>query len=80
MNPIFQLLLLLLCICTCVGPAAAKEAVPEGFDCAKGMPGWKRAAAITPDLVPPCRTGSAGKCDDPRYEYVRGTGWCRPRR
>ena len=51
----------------------------DGFDCGSGKPGWKTAQAVTPNLVPPCNTGSAGKCEGPRFEYVAGTGWCRPR-
>jgi hypothetical protein len=51
----------------------------DRFDCGSGKPGWKRAQAVTPNLVPPCNTGSAGKCEAPRFEYVAGTGWCRPR-
>jgi hypothetical protein len=53
--------------------------VPEKFDCENAMPGWKRASAITPDVVPPCMTGSSGSCDEAEYSYVAGTGWCRPR-
>ena len=41
--------------------AAAKNM--EGFDCGSGKPGWKRAKAITPNLVPPCNTGSGGMCE-----------------
>jgi hypothetical protein len=48
------------------------------FDCAGGRPGWIRAQAITPDAVPPCRTGSAGICPE-SYTYVAGTGFCRPK-
>jgi hypothetical protein len=50
----------------------------EGFHCSSGRPGWKRAKAITPNLVPPCNTGSSGMCEQPAFEYVSGTGWCRP--
>ena len=50
----------------------------EGFDCGSGKPGWKRAKAVTPNLVPPCNTGSGGMCEQ-FFEYVPGTGWCRPR-
>jgi hypothetical protein len=32
---------------------------------------------VTPDVVPPCNTGSSGKCES-GMTYVRGTGWCRP--
>jgi len=56
--------------------AAAKNM--EGFDCGSGKAGWKRAKAITPNLVPPCNTGSGGMCEQ-FFEYVPGTGWCRPR-
>ena len=56
--------------------AAAKNM--EGFDCGSGKPGWKRAKAVTPNLVPPCNTGSGGICEQ-FFEYVPGTGWCRPR-
>ena len=61
------------------GNAKAAIAGRDGFDCGSGKPGWKRAQAVTPNLVPPCNTGSAGKCEGPRFEYVAGTGWCRPR-
>jgi len=50
----------------------------EGFDCGSGKPGWKRAKAVTPNLVPPCNSGSGGVCEQ-FFEYVSGTGWCRPR-
>ena len=50
----------------------------EGFDCGSGKAGWKRAKAITPNLVPPCNSGSGGVCEQ-FFEYVPGTGWCRPR-
>jgi len=50
----------------------------EGFSCAGGKQGWKRAKAVTPDVVAPCYTGSVGICDT-GFEYVTGTGWCRPR-
>jgi uncharacterized low-complexity protein len=56
--------------------AAAKTM--EGFDCGSGKAGWKRAKAVTPNLVPPCNTGSGGMCEQ-FFEYVPGTGWCRPR-
>jgi hypothetical protein len=52
---------------------------PEDFGCTRGMSGWRRATAITPDVVPPCMSGSSGSCEDPQYAYVAGTGWCRPR-
>ena len=48
------------------------------FDCGSGKPGWKRAKAVTPNLVGPCKSGSGGICES-RFEYVPGTGWCRPR-
>jgi len=51
----------------------------DGFDCRSGKAGWKRAKAITPNLVGPCNTGSGGSCEGPGYQYVTGTGWCRPR-
>jgi hypothetical protein len=51
----------------------------DGFDCGTGKAGWKRAKAITPNLVGPCNTGSGGSCEGPGFQYVRGTGWCRPR-
>ena len=50
----------------------------EGFDCGSGKAGWKRAKAITPNLAPPCNSGSGGMCEQ-FFEYVPGTGWCRPR-
>jgi hypothetical protein len=53
--------------------------LPENFSCAEALPGWKRASAITPDVVPPCMTGSSGSCDGVGSQYVSGTGWCRPR-
>ena len=49
----------------------------DGFTCERGKEGWRRAVAVTPDVVPPCMTGSVGKCDR-GFEYVSGTGWCRP--
>ena len=52
----------------------------DGFDCASGKPGWKRAQAVTPDVVGKCHTGSQGTCGDFKLEYAPGTGWCRPRR
>jgi hypothetical protein len=55
---------------------AAKQM--DGFDCGSGKAGWKRSKAITPNLVPPCNTGSGGVCEQ-FFEYVPGTGWCRPR-
>jgi hypothetical protein len=63
------------------GAGAAKAAIAgkDAFDCGGGKPGWKRAQAVTPNLVPPCNAGSAGKCEGPQFEYVTGTGWCRPR-
>ncbi len=51
----------------------------DGFDCRSGKVGWKRAKAITPNLVGPCNTGSGGSCEAPGFQYVTGTGWCRPR-
>jgi hypothetical protein len=51
----------------------------DGFDCRTGKAGWKRAKVITPNLVGPCNTGSGGSCDGPGFQYVTGTGWCRPR-
>ena len=51
----------------------------DGFDCDQALPGWRRATAITPDVIGPCSTGSSGSCADARYSYVSGTGWCRPR-
>jgi hypothetical protein len=51
----------------------------DGFDCRTGKTGWKRAKAITPNLVGPCNTGSGGSCEGPGFQYVTGTGWCRPR-
>jgi len=51
----------------------------DGFDCRTGKAGWKRAKAITPNLVGPCNTGSGGSCEGPGFQYVTGTGWCRPR-
>lgn len=56
----------------------AASKIMEGFDCGSGKPGWKRAKAITPSLVPPCNTDSGGMCEQ-FFEYVPGTGWCRPR-
>jgi len=50
----------------------------EGFTCAGGKEGWQRAKAVTPDVVGPCNTGSVGICST-GFDYVRGTGWCRPR-
>ena len=61
------------------GAAKAAMAGKDAFDCGSGKPGWKRAQAVAPNLVPPCNTGSAGKCEGPQFEYVTGTGWCRPR-
>ena len=63
-------------------PAAAQPADKkdlDGFTCEGGKKGWVRAQAVTPDVVGPCKTGSSGKCAAPGFEYVRGTGWCRPR-
>jgi len=40
----------------------------DGFNCETGKPGWKRATAVSPDLVPPCNSGSTGTCDSPRLE------------
>jgi hypothetical protein len=37
-----------------------------------------RAQAVTPDVVPPCHSGSGGMCVNKNYQYVSGTGWCRP--
>jgi hypothetical protein len=59
--------------------AEAEFVLPENFSCAEAMPAWKRASAITPDVVPPCMTGSSGSCDGTGFRYVSGTGWCRPR-
>jgi len=59
-------------------PPADALVLPEDFECAGGAPGWKRAVAISPDVVPPCDTGSTGTCDGFGYTYVVGTGWCRP--
>ncbi|MBX3688532.1 hypothetical protein [Dokdonella sp.] len=42
-----------------------------------GKPGWQRARAITPDVVPPCFSGSGGICAE-GFGYVRSSGWCRP--
>jgi len=56
--------------------AAAKTM--EGFDCGSGKAGWKRAKAVTPNHVSTCNTGSGGMCEQ-FFEYVPGTGWCRPR-
>lgn len=53
--------------------------LPEDFECAAGLPDWKRARVVTPDVVPPCMTGSSGSCDGVGYVYASGTGWCRPR-
>ncbi|KAI9129142.1 hypothetical protein [Acaryochloris sp. CCMEE 5410] len=43
-----------------------------------GEAGWERATAISPDLVPPCNTGSTGVCPNHGFVYVKGTGWCKP--
>jgi hypothetical protein len=51
----------------------------EGFNCGTGKTGWVRAKAVTPNLVPPCNTGSGGLCEPASFVYVPGTGWCRPR-
>jgi len=48
-----------------------------GFSCEGGEKGWEIAKAISPDVVPPCNSGSAGVCEN-HFMYVRGTGWCRP--
>ena len=61
------------------GTDKAAAGYMDGFDCATGKTGWKRAKAITPNLVGPCNTGSGGSCEGPGYQYVTGTGWCRPR-
>ncbi len=50
----------------------------DGFECRTGKDGWVKAKAVTPDVVPPCNTGSGGICE-PGFEYVSGTGWCRPK-
>lgn len=50
----------------------------EDFSCGSRNKGWKLAEAVTPDVVPPCYTGSSGRCAV-GFEYVAGTGWCRPR-
>ena len=41
--------------------------------------GWVDAESVSPDLVPPCNKGSVGTCEEFGYEYVTGTGYCRPR-
>ncbi len=56
----------------------AEFLIPEDFSCAAALDGWKRASAVTPDVVAPCMTGSSGSCEDSDYRYVSGTGWCRP--
>ncbi len=37
------------------------------------------AKAVTPDVVPPCFSGSGGICPKPDYVYMTSTGWCRPK-
>lgn len=48
-------------------------------DCTRLPDGWEAATASTPDLVPPCNRGSQGTCPSTSHEYVRGTGYCRPK-
>lgn len=56
----------------------ARTSAKEAAVSCDGMPkGWVTAKAITPDLVPPCKSGSSGICAA-GYRYVSGTGWCRP--
>ena len=62
-----------------VGTDKTAAGYMDGFDCGTGKAGWKRAKAITPNLVGPCNTGSGGSCEGPGFQYVTGTGWCRPR-
>lgn len=61
-----------------IGGASEEVRSMDGFSCEGGKQGWKRADAITPDLVLPCQSGSTGICAV-GFEYVSGTGWCRPR-
>ena len=63
------------------GPAKIDKVADiwAGFDCSGGKTGWKRAKAVTPNLVGPCNSGNGGLCEGSSYEYVPGTGWCRPR-
>jgi len=65
-------------LCSCTPQANDDVGILDGFDCRTGKEGWIRAKAVTPDVVPPCDTGSGGVCE-PGYEYVSGTGWCRPK-
>ncbi|MBL0231762.1 MAG: hypothetical protein IPP76_13665 [Moraxellaceae bacterium] len=50
----------------------------DGFSCHSGKKDWLRAKVVTPDVVPPCHSGSGGMCVNKNYQYVSGTGWCRP--
>lgn len=59
-------------------PDSSTTAGRTRADACKPEPGWRRAKAITPDVVPPCFTGSVGICDS-AFVYVSGTGWCKPR-
>ncbi len=70
--------LLVLCLFACQPKPDHSNDLPAQFDCATGSPGWVRATAISPNLLAPCETGSAGICPA-RFRYQSGTGWCRPR-
>ncbi len=52
-------------------------AQPDAAIACGGKPGWQRARAVTPDVVPPCFSGSGGICAE-GFGYVRSSGWCRP--
>jgi hypothetical protein len=56
---------------------SAENEKAANHSCA-GQPGWERATAVSPDVVPPCKTGSTGTCATSGYRYLTGTGWCKP--
>ena len=82
-EPQFKTLAHLLLCCGLLFISAACSPRPQPnltVDCEQGLPGWSRAVAVTPDVVPPCNTGSGGICADKTFVYITGTGWCRPDR
>ncbi|WLT40337.1 hypothetical protein NON20_24710 (plasmid) [Synechocystis sp. B12] len=81
LKPPFKTLARLFLCCGLLFISGACSSRPQPnliVDCEKGLPGWSLAVAVTPDVVPPCNTGSVGNCTDKAFVYVNGTGWCRP--
>lgn len=70
-------MMILVAVALVVSCGARKE--DEEFSTCDKLPeGWEQASTVTPDAVPPCSKGSTGSCPSIGYEYVAGTGWCRP--